>query len=154
MHDQLQPFVLERARACYHLGLRSDGSIPQEDAALVLFSFSCELSLKGLGADAARLKRMERHNLLSLFDVLPDGRGAWLSDRYAQTEAGTLREDLSRCATTFVDARYWHEEGRAMFASGTMRRLARFMTEASDEAVAARPGRQFIVSEVHHPKSH
>ena len=63
----MNAYLIHRAKGFYALASKSDGSMMQEEAAVISHAFACELALKGL-IDTPK----SGHDLLELFEEIPE----------------------------------------------------------------------------------
>ena len=138
--------MLPRARGFYELASSSDGTMRQEEAAMVSFAFATELALKAMNDRPAH-----GHDLSRLFTALPEATQQTLADEYMQVRGGYLPDDLASCRNIFIELRYYHEKSGYAAPFGKLRFLAKFLIEAGDKAVRDRPDREFFSLEEHFP---
>ncbi|OWU84238.1 hypothetical protein ATO6_14480 [Oceanicola sp. 22II-s10i] len=140
MHDQVRAIVLNRARGFLSLANKSDQSFEEIEPAIVLYTFACELSLKGLGASSG-------HDLFALYRNLSEDRKAWLQEKYAERTGLQLSEQLTRHGKLFVNVRYYHEGGGFAVNLKQLKGLTEFLCEMGQLAIRERTDQDYTAME-------
>ncbi len=80
---------------------------------MVCFAFAIELFIKGILV-GEQIDPGMRHDLLSLFKMLPNDRKEWVHRMYVdlvgKSEIEEFEKEIMRWSKSFTEIRYWHDE--------------------------------------------
>lgn len=155
-HEGLDPYVYIRAKAFLETVAEVEGRYHQDHVAAMNRAFACELFLKCLwvrqtfefeledrgGSECQQVGFPKRtyesirgHDLLKIFEELPEGRKDWLVRRFYEDSGENLKSDLEVCRDLFVDLRYFHEGDAISYPADVLTRLSTFLCAAVEAAM-------------------